>query len=674
MSTSLSRMWVIAVIVTSGAIVFVSYLKLTAQPVPAANNQALAVPAMTPVVPSEYNGDVRSLPAVPQTAWDRPEHRSPENLKRYSPAANALHPVESNIPMAPMPSPIVNFNGVSKLDACVGGNCGNGWPPDINGEVGPNHFIEAVNSSYAIYSKAGTLLATFTENALWGGSGQPQCEGNAEGDPVVVYDRIADRWILSHFAFGFDINGDPTSPFYQCIAASKTGDPVAGGWWLYAVRMDTGGAGPPVNTLNDYGKFGTWIDCLYFAANGFLMPAGSFNGVVVAAFNRSNLYSGAALTGSLGFLSSANDAFTLLPSNISGPAVALPAVGTPNYFVSEGLVNYEYLVRKFTVNAACGSGVLGAPAAVSQTSYPFPPDSDIVPQPTTANVLDSLTDRLMQKAQYRKVGAVESLWVAHSVYSSAPSTMRPQWAQINVSGGTVVGTPVQQQIYAPDTTLHRWMPGIAADKMGNMALAYSTSSSASFPSVAYSGRLVGDAANTLPQSEVQLIAGGGSQTNTCGGAPCHRWGDYTSLSVDPDGCTFWVTNEYYDTLASGTSGNWHTRIGSFKFPGCTVATFTDAALGAGTVINVIHITELRTRINALRAAFGIAAFSFTDPGLAAGNVIKAVHITELRTALAPVYTAALRAAPTYTDPALGAGTVVKAIHVQELRSRVTSVE
>jgi len=132
-------------------------------------------------------------------------------------------------------------------------------------------------------------------------------------------------------------------------------------------------------------------------------------------------------------------------------------------------------------------------------------------------------------------------------------------------------TPMQQQIYAPDTTLNRWMASLAVDGQGNMALGYSTSNETApnFPSIAYSGRLVTDPLNTLPQSEVQLVAGAASQTKLCGDPPqpCSRWGDYTSMSVDPvDDTTFWYTNEYYSSAANGASGNWQTRIGSFKFP------------------------------------------------------------------------------------------------------------
>jgi hypothetical protein len=181
--------------------------------------------------------------------------------------------------------------------------------------------------------------------------------------------------------------------------------------------------------------------------------------------------------------------------------------------------------------------------------------------------------------QYRKVGSAESLWIVNTAGtpSSTPLTVSPQWAQIDVTGGTVATTPVQQQIFSPDTTLNRWMGSIAADKDGNVALGYSTSNGTApnYPSIAYAGRLVTDPLDTLPQTEVQLVAGAGSQDNSCGGGPCNRWGDYTAMTVDPvDDCTFWYTNEYYSSAANGTSGNWQTRIGSFKFPTCGATSTT----------------------------------------------------------------------------------------------------
>jgi hypothetical protein len=631
--------------------------------------------------PFEYNGDVRNLPQVAQRAEERPEMEAPETLKRLLPQARADHPEVPNLVLGTMPAPILTFGGLSKTDACTGGTCGAGWPPDTNGDVGPNHYVEAVNDAWAIYSKAGALLASFTENALWSGSGMGQCDGHNFGDPVVVYDRISDRWVLSNFAFSL-VSGNPVSPFYQCIAVSKSGDPVAGGYWLYALRMDPGGAGlPPVGTLNDYGKFGTWIDCLYFSANGFNPH---YNGSLVALFSRADMYSGGTLTWSLAFIpfsnsgTSSDDAFALLPSNISGPAVALPASGTPNYFVSESIYGFAYMVRRVTAGANCGSGSsIGAPTSVTQGSY-FSVGGNVVTQPAPAvdptNNLDSLIDRVMQKAQYRKVGAAESIWVVHSVQTASGSTVRPQWAQLDVTGGAVATTPVQEQIYSPDTTVHRWMPSIAADRMGNVAIGYSTSNTSIFPSIAYSGRLAGDPANTLPQSEQTMFTGGGSQVNNCGGAACHRWGDYTGLMIDPDGCTFWYTNEYYDNQTSGNSGNWHTGIGSFKFAGCTPSTFpNDPAVPQSTVIRWSDIADARTHVDGLRGAFGLPPFLYTSMPTNVGDVVKSVHILDLRDALAPVYALALRPAPTYTYSA-APGTVVHAADINELRAYVKAIE
>ena len=132
----------------------------------------------------------------------------------------------------------------------------------------------------------------------------------------------------------------------------------------------------------------------------------------------------------------------------------------------------------------------------------------------------------------------------------------PQWAQINVTGGTIATTPVQQQIprsrydAVPLDGQHR------GGHDGNAAFGYNTSNATSpnFPSIAYAGRLVDDPPGTLPQTETQLIAGGGSQIFTCGGGNCDRWGDYSSMSVDPgDDCTFWYTAEYYETQAGSNN-------------------------------------------------------------------------------------------------------------------------
>ena len=173
----------------------------------------------------------------------------------------------------------------------------------------------------------------------------------------------------------------------------------------------------------------------------------------------------------------------MIPSDLEAPIVGayngVPPAGTPNYYVSESQTAFAFEVRKFTAGTNCGGGgTLSAATNVSQTSYTVP-GSNIVPQPNTTNTLDSLGDRLMQKVQYRKVGSDESLWLVHTTRGGSAATTRPQWAQINVTGGTIATTPVQQQLYTPDTTIYRWMGSLAADIQGNVALGYSTSNATS---------------------------------------------------------------------------------------------------------------------------------------------------------------------------------------------------
>ncbi len=555
------------------------------------------------IAPAVFRGDVRSLPQVPQPEREGPEFEGPLSAKKFLPNSQNPEQVHPNIPLAPMPNPAQNFPGVSRLDLATNGSgqLGAGTPPDTNGDVGPNHYIQAVNSGFGIFNKTGTLLASFTENSLFAaGPTGTICDTNSGGDPVVLYDSLADRWILTNFAF---TGAATVGPFYECIAASRTADPVSGGWNLYAIRGDTGLAGqPPVNTFPDYPHFGVWTDCLYYAANGF-NSAGSYTGGIFGSFSRADMYSGAALTASLGYSASASDFFTMMPSNLSAPAAGLPPAGRLNLFVQESLTAFNYRVRTFTPGTNCGgTGTLSAATTVSQTSYTAAGTD--VPQPNTANLLDSLSDRIMQKSQYRNVGGVESLWVTHTGRTTVgPDTSdKPQWAQINVTGGVIAAAPVQEQIYAPDTTLYRWMPSIAADKDGNVALAYSTSNGTSpnFPSIAYSGRLVGDPLNQLPQSETQLIAGSGSQTGNCGGAPCHRWGDYSSLSVDPtDSCTFWFTSEYLTSQTNGatTSPIWSTRIGSFVFPSCVAAASVPTVPATPTNLTFTGVTQFAMTLN-----------------------------------------------------------------------------
>lgn len=517
----------------------------------------------------EFTGDVRDLPQIPAREAPEMDLLEPTDYVHNDvplkvPMAMAM------APMAPMPATTANFSGMSYLDNyCQGGQCGAGHPPDTTGAVGINHYIEAINMAYAIYDKAtGTRLASFTENSLWSGVSNTVCSSSPYGDPIVLYDQTADRWILTNFAFAV-VSGSTVAPYYQCFAVSKSGDPVTGGWWFYALRMDQ--APVPTNTLNDYPKFGIWNDgCFYMGSNGFANGA-SYSGEIVAGFNKNDMYSGNPLHWTVGWLSgSAN--FSLFPANMLGKGSSLPSPTTPEFFVQESNTSNAFNVRTITPGACNAGGTISAATAVAHATYNGV-SSNIVPQPppaTSSYTLDSLGNRLMQWVQYRKVGTTESLWVNHTTRVTQSNTS-PQWGQIDVTGGTVHTPIAQQQIYRPDTSLFRWMASLAVDNGGNMALAYSTSNATTpnYPSMKYAGRLVTDTLGQLPQGETTLVAGNGSGVFNCGGAICHRWGDYSSTTVDPnDDCTFWHTNMYYNSQANGSLGNHQTQIVAFKYPSC----------------------------------------------------------------------------------------------------------
>ncbi len=508
------------------------------------------------VLPSSFDGDVRNLPYTRIARKnDFREVGRPTDEATIKTSGNDPV-VQTVMPPLNVPTPTLTFAGLDKA------TWGAGYPPDTVGDVGPNHYIQAVNTSVGIYSKSGTQLAAFTFESFWVGAntGTP-CDGNVTtprhaGDPLVLYDPLSNRWIFADFAWTDLANG----PYFECFAVSKTADPLSGGWWRYALRADDN-AHP---YLADYPKIGLWPDGIYMSANMFDVASNgnaTYMGARVWALNRADMESGAPLRSFVNDLSSSY--FSLLPSNLRGN---IPPSGTPNYFVSNSATAaFSLYVWKFSVDPTWTAATFTGPTAISQNTYTAPPS--LVPE-LSSNSLDSLGDRLMMQNQYRNIGGTESVWVTHIVGFSGIAALR--WYQINVTGGTIVSTPVQQATYAPDTT-HRWIPSLSLDRMGNLAIGFSASNSTIYPAIRLAGRLATDAPNTLGQGETTLFAGTGGQTNNCGGGTCRRWGDYSAMSTDPtDDCTFWYTSEYY--AASG--GNWQTRIGSFKYSSCNAPVLT----------------------------------------------------------------------------------------------------
>jgi hypothetical protein len=505
------------------------------------------------VTPSEFNGSIRNLPHVaPTRRTSGPETGSPALGAQKKPLPGAEAPkIVTPVVSAPAPDPLISFKGLDFL------NWGAGHPPDTVGDVGPTVFVQAVNTSIGIFRKSdGAQLGAFEFDTLWALAGVTgtACDSKNRGDPTVVYDPLGDRWIVADFAFA----NVSSPPYYECIAVSKTSDPVSGGWWFYPIRTDD--LSHP--WLADYPKMGIWPDALYMTANMF--QGNTFREARVWAFKRSDLESGAALHSVVVDLGAANH-FSLLPSNMRTVAGAPPA-GRDNILVAESGSGFAFEVWKLHPDfTGSGTTFTPSPTNVSEASYDFFAPYKV---PTPGNSLDALFDRLMMQAQYTNTGGVESVWVNHTVHCcGSGSPMGIQWAQIDVTGGTVATTPVQQQIY-PSTNdgLSRWMGSLAVDKNGDMALGYSVANASTNPDIRYAGRLSFDPLNALPQAETTMLSGvtRGTQTGTCNGT-CERWGDYSGMTIDPtDGCTFWYTQMYYET----TGLNWQTRIGSFRFPAC----------------------------------------------------------------------------------------------------------
>jgi len=461
---------------------------------------------------------------------------------------------------APVPAPLTSFAGLDKA------GWGAGYPPDPVGDVGPIYFVQAVNTSIGIFRKSdGVRVAALTFDQLWSLAGTgTACDTSHEGDPTVVYDSLADRWIVADFAFA----NFALPPYYECIAVSKNGDPVSGGWWMYALRTDD--VAHP--WFADYPKMGVWPDGLYMTANMFLEPADTFMEPRIWALNRGDMEAGAPARFRVVDLNTPGSA-SLLPSNMRSSTGAPPA-GRENFLIGESESVFGFELFKFHVDyTGSGSTFLG-PTVVPQTAYFVAPAT--VPTPGTG--LDSLRERLMMQAQYTNLSGVESVWVQHTVLCcGAGTSVGIQWAQLGVTGGTIGAAPIQQQLYpGSNDGLNRWMGSLALDRNGDMALGYSAANASTMPDIRYAGRLAGDPLGTLPQTETTMLPGitRGTQSGLCGGATCTRWGDYSAMSLDPDGCTFWYTNEYYAT----TGLNWQTRIGSFRFPSCTVAAPTIASV------------------------------------------------------------------------------------------------
>jgi hypothetical protein len=529
--------------------------------------------------PVTMNTDLRRLPYVPNEG-----ETEEQMLTRYPhPKRGAPPPIPSSPwlqkmmrgffrPTPKMPGPLLTFDGENASESACG--C---LPPDTNGDVGPNHIVEPLNSAFKVFDKSGnTLSGPTTFNAFFAPLTGTPCANANQGDPFVLYDHQADRWVISDFAFP----GFPGTSFFQCVAVSQTGDPVSGGWNFYAIQIDPANN----NQLGDYPKFALWNDggtqnAYFFTVNLFINNT-TFVGVRAFALDRVSMLTGGPANAIAFTIPPAGlgDSYSLVAANFrTGDPPAAPrdemllSIDSPS---NGGVTLTQVHAWKFHVdfatpaNSTLGVGANHSPNA-EITVDPFvdafsnTAGTNLVPQQGTAERLDTLGDKIMTPLVYQSRNGTESLWASGTVCTdqncTGPTGVR--WYQFDVTGGNFPATPVQQQTWTNgNDVLWRWMSSIAVDQSGNTAIGYSASSASQFPSIRYAGRLEGDPPGNLGQGEAIMFNGGGAQTSGF-----DRWGDYTMTVVDPsDGMTFWHVNEYY---ASTSNASWSTRIGKFNFVG-----------------------------------------------------------------------------------------------------------
>ena len=419
-----------------------------------------------------------------------------------------------------------NFAGVGNLSGVA--------PPDTDGDVGPNHYMQMVNLSFQIWDKNGNSLYGPADNStLWDGFDGPWT-GTNDGDPIVLYDEYSDRWIATQFS----LPNYPNGPFYEMVAVSETGDPT-GAWYRYAYEF---------TDMPDYPKFGVWNDGYYFTINQFASGSGSFKGAAVCVLDRDAMLTGDPNAEML-FFNLGTSYGSLIPADADGPTQ--PGVGTPNYLMNMS----TNLLRVWEADIDWANTSNSSVTLVSSLStQSFSYSGITINQPGTSQTLDALATRLMYRVQYRNFGSYEVMLTNHSANADGNGQAGVRWYELrNYGSGWSI---YQQGTFAPADGDNRWMGSVAMNGNGDIGIGYSVSSSSTYPSIRFAGQTASNSGTgTLDVSEGSIKAGSNSQTGV------NRWGDYSMMSIDPsDDQTFWYTTEY-----SGGGWSWLTQIASFSF-------------------------------------------------------------------------------------------------------------
>jgi hypothetical protein len=466
------------------------------------------------------------------------------------------------------------------------GNGFNAWtnqgllPPDTTLAVGNNQIVQWVNLRLTVLNKTtGALLLPGSgyvqANQIWAGLGASSvCATKNQGDPTLQYDRMSARWVLAQFSFNTTAATNPphaafpSAPYAMCFAVSQTND-ATGAYNLYQFTFPN---------LTDYPKIGIWPDGLYLTTNDFsfstVTGASSYVGSRICAFTEAAMIAGTAAT-AICFSGLDAQHFASLPGDFEGTLA--PPLGATQYILSGDWFTknnppYFLQLRRFKpdfvtpANSTLNDGFGG----VSDSFVSLPFDNSVigacgdgggacVPQPGTTRLLDTLSMRPMYRLAYRNLGPNrEALVFTQSVDPVGGAVAGIQLVEIRNPGANPPSI-YNNVNFNPDAT-NRWMGGAATDKLGNIGVGYSVSSGTISPGIRIAGRLRNDIRSTL-RGEQNVKVGSNSQTSAA-----QRWGDYSTMQIDPDDdCTFWYTTEYTN---NASSANWATQIISFRFNSC----------------------------------------------------------------------------------------------------------
>jgi hypothetical protein len=486
-------------------------------------------------------------------------------------------------------------------------------PSDNTLAVGRDHIVQIVNTRMAVFTKKGKLFDT-TGKVLYGAVetrnifkdfGGP-CEARNNGDAVVRYDQLADRWLIVMPIFTrlpkrpdeptvgkagepaqLSVRGQPGQPgaahalfqprtlpldsqsilppivprqpnqtrppadsgsYAMCYAMSATPDPLGAYYRYEFVRP----------LFPDYPRPAVWPD-------GYYVPSSTGDEVIqkhACVVDRAKMLKGEDATEQCVIIDGVN-----FLNNADLDGTQLPPTGAPNIMMATGGTQLKKVMEddgvyvwRFHVDWKDPSKTrVDGPSKIAVAPYHYLCDGQLtncVPQPGTDRRLDAQGDKMMARLVYRRIGNRESLVATHSVNTSMGGG-GVRWYEFRVDKNRGVSL-YQQGTYAPDS-LFRWMASPAIDAKGNIGIGYSFGGTPNFAGQRFAARLDADPKGVLGLHETILVQGEASQTNTL------RWEDYTQSAVDPsDDCTIWYVGDYLKAGATSYS----TRIGAFRLPGC----------------------------------------------------------------------------------------------------------